>query len=489
MKIHILTAAALTLLAASVPTDAQNVGFGTLSNLATPRGGKTAHFSSTDLKGGNGDARPVAPGETLTLVDAKGAGIVRRWWVTIAPRNNRQLQRQLIVRCYWDGEQTPSVEVPISDFFGLGFGEWKDFQSLPLNMTSGGYNCYWAMPFHKSARITVENKSKVRVDAFYYNIDVEMHPKIPANLLYFHAQFRRTRPTQPGQPVTILEATGKGQYVGTVLSMQMVRGRSIGFLEGDERVTVDGEASPSIVGTGTEDYFSSGWYFDTGPYSALYHGCPIKDTEHGRISAYRWHIEDAIPFDKSMRFTIEHGGGNDVRADYCSVAFWYQTHPRAPFPLLPADLMPAESEPVPHQAGMVEGESLLASAKATEGPLETQDMESFSGEWSGLSQLWWRPTQVGAKLAFTLNAPEAKTYELVGYFTGASDYGNLRFSVNGQAAGEFAGFAPVVSRIGPVSLGRVPLKAGANSVTVEVTGKDARSSGYLAGIDGFLLKP
>ncbi len=254
----------------------------------TPREGKVRHFASADPKGGNADFRAVAPGETITLMDYKGgAGVVRRWWVTIAPRNNVFIQRQAIVRCYWDGEKSPSVECPISDFFGMGFGEWRDFQSLSLNMASGGYNCYWPMPFHRSARITVENRSRVRIDALYYNLNVETHPKILGDALYFHAQFRRARPTTPGKPYTLLETTGKGQYVGSLMSMQPMKGRSLGYLEGDEQVTVDGEAAPSIIGTGTEDYFSSGWYFDTGVYSAPYHGVTIKDTEKGRINAYR----------------------------------------------------------------------------------------------------------------------------------------------------------------------------------------------------------
>src|SRR5215831_6163792 len=135
--------ALILLLAVAAPgaraQTSSSLGQGTLGSLFSPRGGKIRHFSSNDPKGGNADMRGVAPGQTYTLVDYNGgAGIVRRWWITLAPRNNVQIQRQAIVRCYWDGEETPSVEVPVSDFFGMGFGEWRDYQSLPLNMTSGG---------------------------------------------------------------------------------------------------------------------------------------------------------------------------------------------------------------------------------------------------------------------------------------------------------------------------------------------------------------
>ncbi|MBW3625277.1 MAG: DUF2961 domain-containing protein, partial [Armatimonadetes bacterium] len=164
--------------------------YGTLGQLMLPREGKIAHYSSYERNGGNADFRRVNPGETLTLVDHKGAGAVRRWWITIAPFNRRELQRQTIVRCYWDGESTPSVEVPVADFFGMGFGEYHPYISLPLNMTSGGYNSYWAMPFRRSARITVENTSKVPIDAFYFNVDIETRDRAPRDTLYFHAQFR-----------------------------------------------------------------------------------------------------------------------------------------------------------------------------------------------------------------------------------------------------------------------------------------------------------
>ena len=485
-----ITPLALALLALITPALAQRPGGGTLADLASPKDGKIVHLSSNDPSGGNGDMRGVNPGQTYTLADYSGGpGAVRRWWITLAPRNNVEIQRQCIVRCYWDGETEPSVECPVSDFFGLGFGEWKDFQSAPLNMTSGGYNCYWPMPFKKSCKITLENRSKVHLDALYYNLDILTQKKAPKEPLYFHAQFRRTR-TQRGKPVTLLEATGRGHYVGTVLSMQFLSRRGITFLEGDEQVTIDGEKTPSILGTGTEDYFSSGWYYDTGAYSALYHGCPIKDDAKGRISAYRFHIEDPIPFTKSIAFNIEHGGRNDVPpADYCSVAFWYQTHPHAKFPPLPADLLPYEPQQTPKIAGMIEGEGLLRGAKATDGPVEAQDMSPWDSDWSGLSQLWWRPTKVDATLTLTVSAAEAGQKELIGHFTKALDYGNVVVRVNGRQVGRTVNlYDPNVVPTGPISLGLVNLAAGTNTIELVVVGKDDRSKGYLVGLDGFVLK-
>jgi hypothetical protein len=342
----------------------------------------------------------------------------------------------------------------------------------------------------------VENRASAPVAAFYYNVDVETHDRLPDSTLYFHAQFRRTT-TARGEPVRVLEADGRGHYVGTVLSMQPLRGRGLGFLEGDERVTVDSEPAPSVVGTGTEDYFSAGWYFDRGPYSAPYHGLTIKDSASGRVSAYRWHVEDAIPFARQLRFTIEHGGTNDApQTDYTSVAFWYQTHPHRPFPPLPAALLPAPAYVPSHVPGLLEGEALLRDARATAGALRVQDLTDFQGDsaaWSGGEQLWWVEARPGARLTLPLRAPSAGEYELVGYFTRAHDYGDVRLSVNGRALGPVVrGYAPRVEPTGPISFGRVPLRAGANALVLEIVGKDPRSQGYsdgyLVGVDGFLLR-
>ena len=300
-------------------------GLGTLGGLILPREGTPKHDGSWDRKGGNADMLKLEPGESRTIWDYKGAGIVRRFWVTIAPRSDKEIHRQLILQMYWDDEPTPSVVAPIGDFFGVGFGEQKDYQSLPLNEISGGYNCYWAMPFHKSARWTLTNMSKKRVDAFYFNLDFTAYARLPKETLHFHAQWRRENPTTPGQNYTILDAKGRGHFVGVALFMQNRKGRGLGFLEGDEMIYLEGEEKPSIIGTGAEDYFSSGWYYDRGEYGAPYHGVNLKDTQTGRISTYRWHIEDAMPFQKSIKVTIEHGNQNDHEGDYSSVAYCDRT--------------------------------------------------------------------------------------------------------------------------------------------------------------------
>ncbi len=461
---------------------------GPLGDLFLAKSGGLALYSSYDKSGNNADFRTIAPGETLVLADHKGAGVLRRWWLTIAPRNVVEIHRSLILRCYWDGETNPSVEVPVSDFFGMGFGKWKDFISMPLNMTSGGYNTYWPMPFHKTARITIENRGQQPVTNFYYNIDIRTYDRLPEHTLYFHAQYRHTR-TEQGKPVTILETTGNGHYVGTLLSMQPQRGRQLGYLEGDERIFIDGEKKPSIIGTGTEDYFSSGWYYDTGEYGAPYHGVTIKD-DSGRINTYRWHIEDPIPFKKSIKFEIEHGGTNDMAGvEYTSVAYWYQSHPHATFPALTENLLPFTQFSMP----AIEAESFLKTATVTGGELRSQDMRVFSGgKWGGNTQLWWVEAKPGDMLTIPIAAPAEGSYELVGFFTRAGDYGIFRTLINGKVVGTLVdGYSDQVEATGAISFGEVQMKKGINQLVIEIIGKDARSAGYsngyLVGVDGFLI--
>lgn len=460
---------------------------GPLGDLFLVKNGGLAHYSSYDRSGNNADFRMIAPGGTLVLADHKGAGVLRRWWLTIAPRNVVEIHRSLIMRCYWDGETTPSVEVPVSDFFGMGFGKWKDFISMPLNMTSGGYNAYWPMPFHRSARITIENRGQQPVTNFYYNIDIRTYDRLPADALYFHAQYRQVR-TQQGKPVTVLETTGNGHYVGTLLSMQPQRGRQLGYLEGDEQIYIDGEKNPSIIGTGTEDYFSSGWYYDTGEYGAPYHGVTVKD-DSGRINTYRWHIEDPIPFKKSFKFDIEHGGTNDMAGvEYSSVAYWHQSHPHAGFPALSQNLLPLAQSARP----AIEAESFSGTATVTGGELRNQSMKGFSGMWGGNAQLWWVEAKPGDKLTIPITAPADGKYELVGFFTRAGDYGIFRTALNGKVIGTLVdGYSENVEATGAISFGDVEMKKGINQLVIEIIGKDARSAGYsngyLVGVDGFQI--
>jgi hypothetical protein len=351
--------------AGACPTLARREPAGGLAGLADPHYGRALRASSADPTGGNLDFRVVAPGDSVTLLEHDGAGVIHRVLVTFLPRmsgptdarvplggtveDSVAVHRQAILRMYWDGEKTPSVESPVGDFFGVGFGDQREVVSAPVSQTTGGYACYWPMPFRRSARVTLTNLAPVAM-LLWWDVDYTAVRSLDPRIRYFHAHWRREQRTSPARPYTILDAKGAGHYVGTALFAQTVDPAppNLVFLEGDEEISVDGESSPSIRGTGHEEYFNGGFYFERGPSTgAPYHGVVLKDEATGRVSAFRWHVEDPIPCRKSIRVAIEHGSNNLVLADYSSVAFWYQTEPHAafePFPeaalLLPSPIVP-----------------------------------------------------------------------------------------------------------------------------------------------------
>jgi len=460
-----------------------------LSGLGNPREGRAMHEGSWDRQHLNNDALHLKAGETVTLFTHEGAGTVHRFWVTIAPREDVAILSQVILRMYWDGDAYPSVECPIGAFFGVGFGEQKDFISLPLNEASGGYNCYWPMPFHQSARWTLTNGAGRPLDSFYYNIDYTALASLPADTRHFHAQFRRENPTTPGRNYTILETTGAGHYVGTALFMA---GRALYFLEGNEMVYIDGATTPNIEGTGTEDYFSSGWYFDRGLYSAPYHGVIIKDEARSRVSAYRWHIEDAIPFTRSIRFTIEHGTGNDETADYSSVAYYYLAGVSPAPPPLPADLLPSHFPPMKAFAitGAIEAEGLEKTATATGGGLWSQDMGQWEyGEaWSARGALFWGADKPGSELTVPVPVPAGATGHLVARMVAGPGFGIVRFAVGSGALGEAVDLYAAQLTPREIDLGPVPA-SGTVPVIIQLAGKNPLARRSDAGIDAFILKP
>jgi hypothetical protein len=465
-----------------------------VSALVLPVPGRAMQASSWDRTGGNFDTRAVEPGQTITILEHDGGpGIIERFWCTIAPRANPEIHRQAILRLYWDCSDAPAVECPVGDFFGVGFGVQKDFISAPLNQASGGYNCYWPMPFKRSARWTLTNLSNRRIDAFYFNIDYRLLPagSLPQDVRYFHAQWRRQNPTDPGKNYVILDTDGTGHYVGCAMSMQAIAPMGLSFLEGDEQVFIDGETTPSIVGTGTEDYFCSGWYYDRGEYSAPYHGVIIKDEQLSRICTYRWHIPDPKPFTRSVRVEIEHGHANENSADYSSTAFFYATGVNTPPPPLPpAERLLASQPPQPRRfPGVLEAEE-LPNVTVTAGPIERQAMHAFAGEWSAGGQLGWRPDAAGETMAFDVAAPRSGEFQIVAFLTRAPDYGRVRFTIAGEPLPQEVDlYAPRVEPTGRLVLGRVRLRVGLNRMSVQVTGRSQRSTGQMVGIDAIGLEP
>lgn len=317
-----------------------------MARLTQPKDYVLRRSSSYDRTGGNADYREVAPGETLTLLDADGPGVVSHVWITIASPERYHLKK-IALRMYWDNEATPSVEAPVGDFFGLGLGDYFRYQSTPLAVGSDkALNCFFPMPFQKHARITVTNEGKDKVDAFYFNIDYRAYPHpLPAATLYFHAQYRQCAPCQAivsdgknlnGEHNYVwMEATGRGHFVG--VTMSVLENADGWWGEGDDMFFIDGEKLPSINGTGTEDYFLGAWDFGGKPFAYNLFGAPVVGMERAgeRWSVYRFHLDSPITFTNSLKATIEHGTADDRADNYYSVAYWYQTEPHAPFPELP----------------------------------------------------------------------------------------------------------------------------------------------------------
>jgi len=289
----------------------------------------------------------IQAGSVFTLADIAGPGAIQHIWLTCFPNT----WRHLILRMYWDGEEQPSVEVPIGDFFCNGWCERSNVSSLPIAVNpAGGMNSYWVMPFRKHAKLTVENRMPENV-VLYYQIDYTL-TAVPDDAAYFHAQWRRSNPVKYKDVHTILDGVkGKGHYVGTYLAWQVNNNGWWG--EGEIKFYLDGDREfPTICGTGTEDYFGGAWNFEHprgeyGMYSTPFLGLHQVIKPDGlyrsqqRFGMYRWHIMDPIRFDEDLRVTIQalgwRSGGRylPLQDDIASVAYWYQAEPHAPYPALP----------------------------------------------------------------------------------------------------------------------------------------------------------
>lgn len=344
-----------------------------LRELSVARQGRRRRISSYDRTGGNRDFLRLQAGQTADIAVIEGAGCITHIWMTTAPEMGEPeiyLPRRLVLRFYWDGEEHPSVEVPYGDFFGMGHGLTKNYASAALSMgpeNGLAMNCFFPMPFADGARLQVQNESSQDLK-FYYYIDYEAYPSLPEDELRFHATWRREitkgiddssvsnayycfggQNTTGEGNYTLLEARGRGHYVGCNLNIHNLRfTREWNWYgEGDDMIFIDGEPwPPSLHGTGTEDYFCTAWCpqqeIQTPYYGILLAGGPNWS---GKVTMYRYHIVDPIMFNESIRVTIEHGHNNHRSDDYSSTAYWYQTEPHMTFPALPAvaDRLPLDS--------------------------------------------------------------------------------------------------------------------------------------------------
>jgi hypothetical protein len=315
---------------------------------------RTRRISSFDRTGGNSDRLGVAAGETREIFSAKGAGTITHIWVTIDHKDPLS-RRNIILRMYWDGESEPSVQAPIGDFFGQGWGEFYNY-STPFLASGPGQGralvCFFPMPFASGARITIQNDSDQPIASFYYYVDYEEYDRLPEDTGRFHAWWNHeiTRAPKEGENewdtlgeqgknttgegnYLFMETTGSGQYVGVNYFVNCPTPMWYG--EGDDMFFIDGEKwPPSLHGTGTEDYFNMSWC-PKERFEQPYYGLVRLNGQTGwlgRTHCYRFHIQDPVRFTKSLRATIEHGHNNCLTLELASTAYWYQTEPHKPFP-------------------------------------------------------------------------------------------------------------------------------------------------------------
>jgi hypothetical protein len=447
--------------------------------------------------------RPIA-GETEVLADLDGPGVVTHMWITVAA-NEYGWPRLLRLRVYYDGSSTPSVDAPLGDFFAVGHGVEKQVDSLLIRDGSSGRsrNSYWPMPFRKHCRITVTNEGQRRISNLYYHVDWKKVPSLPEDTAYFHAWYKQEVPAVMGRRYEILNVQGRGHYVGTLLNV--IQNQPGWFGEGDEFFYVDGAARPSIEGTGTEDYFSDAWSLREA--QGNYTGVPIAEgTGLGsRMSAYRWHLPDPVPFRTALRFEIEHAGwtynadgsvrsGFEERADlFSSVAYWYQQGVAQG--LKPAPYGVAR---LPHgNARQIEVEEGIASVRAERGTASVQK-EVF---WSR-DLLFFEAEGPGAKIDVPFRVDQDGRYELLAQVAHSNDYGTYSVVLDGKPLfqeselehepGANTGTGTVINAYFPELyvaedhlLGWPQLTKGAHTLTF--TWKDARSSAYNLGLDTLIL--
>lgn len=461
-----------------------------------------ARVSSHQREGGPRDNVWIpTTGEEVTLADLEGPGAITHIWTT-----HRGGGRDLIVRIYWEGDEHPSVEAPIGDFFGVAMGVNADMNSVPIQVSSEGRsrNCWWNMPFNRSARVTAaatrseENLERDTVPLYFY-IDYRVYPEPIPDIHYLHARFIETDPPVRGRPVTLVEAEGDGHFVGVVLGS---RARGTGwFGEGDDIFTVDGTVS--MLGTGTEDYFCDAWGFRV--FSSLYHGAPVVEGREigDRLSAYRFHILDPVPFRETFKLEIEHWPWisplpNTGRDYYSSLGFWYQKTVHRPWTRLERLVSNEPWDPdkgrwhVPDalEAEDLEVLSFTSKAAADAKPRAREARPNLSGDYM-------LAFDSGGDGRFTLAVPakQESRYTVKVHYARAPEFGIVGLRVNGQPVGEpvdtFLKKDDLTRPLWPpreFSFPGVALKGGTNEFTFSIDARNPQAEGYQLGLDCIVLE-
>lgn len=295
--------------------------------------GKTGQFTTFDKETGQ-KTRFIQPGQSECLIDHAGCGIVTRLWITFPGWFYRHwdekaaidptVLRLTILKIYFDNEAEPSVLAPLSDFFGVGHCEYRHYTSELLGMSSGGFYCYFPMPFASGMRLEIENLHSTETAEVFVNMNYRILDALPDDCGRFHTSFVCAQ-LEGGDPIVIANIQGAGHFAGCALSIQGEAQNNLSFLEAPEYMYIDGESEASIIGTGLEDYFNGGWYFRNGEFYCNTHGVPLKDPLRAMVSMYRFHDQDRIHFQKSFRMEFVSPWRRERlgRIRYSATAYYY----------------------------------------------------------------------------------------------------------------------------------------------------------------------
>jgi len=463
--------------------------------------------SGNPVEFSNYDDKLIMPGETLAIADLRGPGMVVHMWMTFA-ENEFAWPRLLRLRVYYDGAKTPSVDAPIGDFFAVGNGYERNVDSAMVRDSSFGRarNCYWPMPFRKACRITVTNEGRRLLPMFYYHIDARKYDSLPADIRYFHAYYRQERPAVAGRNYDFVDIRGTGHYVGTVLNV--IQSQAGWFGEGDDLFIVDGAEHAQILGTGSEDYFNDAW--DLRVSSGLWTG--ISATEGvrlgARLSCFRWHVPDPIPFTSSLRAGIEHKGwtynpdgtfraGFEERSDFfSSVAFWYQV-----------GVNEGLAEPPYGDARLPLGNAEQVPAVNAINNVTTEKGKAIverEVDWSK-DLLLFEAQGPGSRINIPIEIPAQGRYEILALVAQAPDHGDYVALLDGKPTNEdkrelatsevpppgpevYHNYLPEVYIAMDRPLGWYDLVKGRHMLSFVCVGKDQRSAGYNLGLNDLVLE-
>ena len=446
-----------------------------LGALATPPEGRNRRVSSNEQPNwndGNFDVTPLAPGQAFELPVLEGPGVINHIWFTSYAGGFNELNA-LSLRIYFDGQTEPGVEVPLGDFFAVGQTP-AVVDSFPVQVSaSGSLTCYWRMPFAQSARIVVTNDNFERSSGLYWQVDWIQLDRLPPDTPHFYARYRQEYPAVMGRDYLIADLEGKGKYVGTVMSVTMAQAGWFG--EGDDYFYIDGEAVPSLQGTGSEDYFNDAWGFRkrTSPWFGQPRWSGFGAGDAG--VCYRWHILDPVGFSKSLKLTMEHKGSRPdpvdtwfiERPDFLSsIAFWYQLGEAKSFGSLPA--YPERS--VPWQ----DHHLLSAFREATvdgEGEVGVRTV----GHFGGRPALRFKTEREGTTLTLPFRVSEGGRFAVRLVAFSSFNHGVYDIHLDGNPIVEGANFQSDETRDIEMPLGNHDLPPGEHALTFRaLTGPEGR---------------